>query len=459
MSSRQIELNVPEVLEPLLAQNRYKGAYGGRGGAKSHFFAGLMIFRCRAKKTRAVCIREVQNTIRDSVRQLLIDKIVAMGLEPHFEILESEIRGKNGSLIVFRGMQAYNAANIKSLEDFDIAWVEEAQTLSQHSLDLLRPTIRKEASELWFGWNPRHDTDPVDKFFRGGDKRDGMISVPVSWRDNPWFPDVLRQEMLDDYEADPEKAEYVWGGGYELVTEASYYGKLIAQAERDGRIGDYPYDPSKAPIITSWDLGVDDYTAIVFWQVDGLVPTVVDFYEASNVGNEIVDYAMPELLSDIPKAAAQLIELGRDRPFRYGNHLLPHDIKVREWGSGGKQRSLTLMGQGVKPLKVGVAANPADRINAVRALLPYMRFNDTPRVRVLISHLRRYSRKFNQTLGLYMGELHDEHSHAADATGEFAINFALSELPRAAPKKTTPLPGQIMLPGAPAPADTTRIKL
>jgi hypothetical protein len=270
---------------------------------------------------------------------------------------------------------------------------------------------------------------------------------------------VLKQEMLDDYAADPEKAEYVWGGGYELVTEASYYGRLIAQAEKQGRIGDYPYRPELPGIVTSWDLGVDDYTAIVFWQVDGLIPTIVDYYEASNVGNEVVDFALPELMQDIPLAAARLIELGRDKPFKYSLHMLPHDVKVREWGQGGKQRSLTLMQQGVKPLHVGVATNPADRINAVRALLPSMRFNDTPRVRVLLSHLRRYSRKYNETLGMYMGELHDEHSHGADAVGEFAINFGLK--PVAAPDsgKRKALPGQVVLPGAPAPQDTTRIRL
>jgi phage terminase large subunit len=457
--SSQVELSVPAVFEPLLAPARHKGAYGGRGGAKSHFFAGMLIFRCRAKKTRAVCIREVQNTIRDSVRQLLVDKIVSMGLENHFEILESEIRGKNGSLIVFRGMQAYNAANIKSLEDFDIAWVEEAQTLSQHSLDLLRPTIRKNGSEIWYGWNPRHDTDPVDKFFRGGDKRDGAIAVSVGWRDNPWFPDVLKQEMLADYESDPEKAEYVWGGGYELITEASYYGKLIAQCERDGRIGDYPYDNTREAIITSWDLGVDDYTAIVFWQIDGLIPTVVDFFEAGNVGNDIVSFALPELKPDINEAVAQLIDLGRDKPFKYKHHFLPHDVKVREWGQGGKQRSLTLMEQGVKPIRVGVATKPADRINAARAILPHVKFNDTPRVRLLISHLRRYSRRFSQALGQYIGELHDEHSHAADAFGEFAINNQLKPLALPLPAQNKVPLGHTQLPMPPTHSVGNRIKL
>jgi len=120
---------------------------------------------------------------------------------------------------------------------------------------------------------------------------------------------------------------------------------------------------------------------------------------------------------------------------------------------------LTLMEQGVKPIKVGVATNPADRINAVRALLPYIKFNDTPRVRVLISHLRRYSRRYNETLGMYMGELHDDHSHGADATGEFAINFGLKEKPKPQDKPQRAQQGQVMLPGVPQPQITTRIKL
>jgi len=193
-----LTIDVPRAFAPLLKPSRYKGAYGGRGGAKSHFFAEQLILRCFAKQTRAVCIREVQDTIKDSVRQLLVDKIQKLGLGAAFDCLEAEIRGKNGSLIIFRGMQSYNAENIKSLENFDIAWVEEAQTLSDKSLRLLRPTIRSEGSELWFSWNPRHDTDPVDAFFRGAKRHPDSISVSVNWNDNPWFPDVLRQEKNAD---------------------------------------------------------------------------------------------------------------------------------------------------------------------------------------------------------------------------------------------------------------------
>jgi phage terminase large subunit len=172
-----IRVEVPRAFQPLLKPARYKAAHGGRGGAKSHFFAEQMLIRCYAKTTRAVCIREVQDTLKDSVRQLLIDKIQKLGLGQFFDVREAEIRGLNGSLIIFKGMQNYNAENIKSLEDFDIAWVEEAQTLSDRSLRMLRPTIRKEGSEIWFSWNPRRKTDPVDSMLRGETLPTGAVVV------------------------------------------------------------------------------------------------------------------------------------------------------------------------------------------------------------------------------------------------------------------------------------------
>ena len=153
------------------------------------------------------------------MRQLLIDKIVKLGLESHFDILENRIEPRNGGRIIFRGMQSYNAENIKSLEDFDGAWIEEAQTLGSKSLRLLRPTIRKPGSELWFSWNPRHETDPVDEFFRGGQPHPDAICVEVNWRDNPWFPGVLDDERRHDERAYPDLYEHVWEGGYEIITE------------------------------------------------------------------------------------------------------------------------------------------------------------------------------------------------------------------------------------------------
>jgi phage terminase large subunit len=450
-----LTVEVPRAFAPLLAGKRYKGAHGGRGGAKSHFFAEQLVLNCYAGRKRAVCIREVQNSIRQSVRLLILDKITHLGLGYFFNILESEIRGRNGSLIVFRGMQAFNAENIKSLEDYDIAWVEEAQSFSDRSLRLLRPTIRKEGSEIWFSWNPRHDTDAVDRFFRGGRPRDDTALVAVNWSDNPWFPEVLRKEKDSDYAADPEMAEHVWGGEYERVSEASYYGRLIAQAEKEGRIGFFPHDPRR-PVKTAWDIGIDDYTSIWFIQDDGICPTVVDYYEATNFFvQDIIKDAFPELDRDRAASFLKRKEIGRERPFTYAEHFMPHDVKHREWGAG-RTRPLTLMALGVKPIHVGAALGPAERINAVRQILPMTRFNRTPRVMLGLSRLRRYSRKLNLDMGTYVGPLHDINSHGADAFGEYAVNchfMPKTDKPEAKKLRR----GTVFLPGAPEPASTKRI--
>ena len=424
-----LSIDVPRTYLPLLRPGRYKGAYGGRGSGKSHFFAEQIVLRCFAQTTRAACIREVQNSLKESVKQLIIDKIQRLGLGDAFQVLESEIRGPRGSLIVFKGMQSYNAENIKSLEGFDIAWVEEAQTLSAHSLKLLRPTIRKPGSEIWFSWNPRFDNDAVDAFFRSRERHPDAIVVEVNWYDNPWFPDVLGAEKEHDYAADPETAEHVWGGGYQIITEGAYYAKLLAEAERDGRVGDYPYNPA-LKLRTGWDIGVDDHTAIWFVQDDGHKAYAVDYYEVSGEGAaQIIPACMPELNPDLAEQRAALLELGRSTPFRYDTHFLPHDVRVREWGSGARSREETLRGLGVKPIRVGVSQGPSERIQAVRQLLPVLHFNATPRVLKGLSRLRRYSRKFNDAMQTYTTPLHDDNSHGSDALGEYAINCGIRPAP------------------------------
>ena len=445
LHTRIIRTDVPRKLAPLIEPRRYKGAHGGRGSGKSHFFAEQLIIRCFRQTTRAVGIREVQNSIKESVRQLLVDKIAKLGLEDEFEVIETEIRGRNGSQIIFKGMQSYNADNIKSLEGFDIAWVEEAQSLSERSWRLLRPTIRKPQSEIWCSWNPRHDTDAVDAFFRGPHKPKDAVCVEINWRDNPWFPVTLYDEMERDFAADPEMAEHTWNGGYELVSEGAYYARLISQAEKEGRIGHFPYNPA-LPVRTGWDLGVDDYTAVWFVQDNGKVATVVDYYEAQGDGAEqIIATALPELFIPPPwneefvgwSMPRALAEIGRDRPFKYGEHYFPHDIRMREWGGGARSRVEVAQQLGLKTIRKGAATNPADRIQAVRGVLPMVRFNLTPRVEQGLKRLRRYRRKMNDALGTYQGPLHDENSHGADSFGEWAINSSL------VPPDETPKPDPI----------------
>lgn len=219
-----LRIDTPEVFAPLLAPARYKGAYGGRGSAKSWFFADLLVERfVMDPTTRAACIREVQHTLDQSSKQLIEDRIKYHGVAPLFRILNTHIETPQGGLVLFQGMSKVTADNIKSMEGIDIAWAEEAQTISQRSLDILRPTIRKPGSELWFSWNPRKATDPVDAFLRGPVKPPGAEVVQANYRDNPWFPEVLRDEMEHDRARDPEKYAHVWLGEYERKSEARVF--------------------------------------------------------------------------------------------------------------------------------------------------------------------------------------------------------------------------------------------
>lgn len=218
-----MKLKIPtaEVYEPLLVPARFKGAHGGRGSGKSYFFADASIV-AMLSGLNVLCIREIQNSIADSVKRLIEGRIEQHGLEQWFRVTDKEIRCPlQGSVAIFRGMQNHTAASIKSLEGFDRAWWEEAQTASQRSLDLLIPTIRTAGSELWFSWNPGDESDPIE-FLRKAPP-EGAIIVEANWHDNPWFPDELRSDMERDRRFDPEKAAHVWDGEFAGRAEARVF--------------------------------------------------------------------------------------------------------------------------------------------------------------------------------------------------------------------------------------------
>lgn len=233
MSLCDLEIQTPEVFLPLLEPRRYKGAWGGRGSGKSHFFAESLIEKALMRPgLRWVCIREVQLSIKQSVKLLVEDKIQKLGVGHLFDALESETRTPGGGIISYRGMQTYNADSIKSLEGYDGAWAEEAQALSERSLRLLRPTIRKPDSELWFSWNPEAPTDPVDALLRGGAAigPERSAVVRANWRDNPWFPSVLEDERLSDLARRPDQYDHIWEGAYVTISEALIFkGKVSVE--------------------------------------------------------------------------------------------------------------------------------------------------------------------------------------------------------------------------------------
>ena len=396
-----IQVEVPRKLKPLLYPARYKGAYGGRGGAKSHFFAEQVILRAYMRPTRIVCIREVQNSIKDSVKQLLIDKINKFGLMPFFQVLDTEIRGPNESLIVFKGMQSYNASNIKSLEGYEVAWVEEAQTLSQHSLDLLRPTLRKDGSELWFSWNPRYKTDPVDVFFRKNPPADA-VSVLINWSDNPWFPEVLRKEMLHDFAQDEDKAEHVWNGGYGS-SQGAILAKWVGKAEREGRIhDDVCFDGKGAAVEVSCDLGFRDTASFWYWQrLHGGFKLLK--YDGDN-GLDVDDW--------IPRITKNLIDLGCSN---VGKIWLPHDARAKTFQS--KHTTIEKFAAHFGGDKVALVpmSKKLDQIEAARTVIERCEFHKTD-CEAGLDGLRAWEFAYSEENGVFSREpVHNWASHPSDA--------------------------------------------
>ncbi len=219
---KHLEIELPEAFRELFRPARYKAYYGGRGSGKSHSIATALVLLAAQRPLRVLAAREIQRSIRDSSQRLLDDRIAALGLGGRYRSSEAAIRGRNGSLFLFAGLRS-NPESIKSVEGIDIAWVEEAASVSQLSLDILIPTIRKPGSELWFSWNPRQPSDPVDSMFRGGPARPDAIVRRVSFSDNPWFPAVLDAERLWDRNRDPEKYAHIWEGAYQKHAETRVF--------------------------------------------------------------------------------------------------------------------------------------------------------------------------------------------------------------------------------------------
>ena len=238
-----LKIPTAKVFRPLLEYRRYKGAYGGRGSGKSHFFAELAVELCiRTPGTRIVCVREVQKALKESVKLLMEDKIRTLGVDSQFRMLSDRIDTPGGGVILFQGMQDHTAESIKSLEGFDVAYVEEAQTLTKISLEYLRPTIRKDyddgtQAEIWFSWNPRSAKDPVDQFFRGQSPHPKAVVVQTNYDKNPFFPRVLEEERLYDEEHNRDRYGHIWLGDYEPQAIGAIWNRATLH---EGRVNEAP---------------------------------------------------------------------------------------------------------------------------------------------------------------------------------------------------------------------------
>jgi len=404
-----VQAQIARVFKPLLAPARYKGAFGGRGSGKSHFFAQQLVIECIAQPgTRAVCIREVQKTLRDSSKRLIEDKIQQLGVGHKFTILHDRIDTPGGGQITFLGMQDTNAESVKSLENIRIAWVEEAQTLSDRSLMLLRPTIRAEGSELWFSWNARRKSDPVDKLLRGDDIPSNASVVMANWRDNPMFPSVLEQERLDCMRLDPDQYDHIWEGGYATLLQGAYYAASLNAARNEGRISKVAADPL-LPYQLFVDIGgtgarSDAFTIWVAQQV-GREIRVLDYYEA------------------IGQPLATHLEWLRSRKYAAHNTriYLPHDgVQHDKVYAVSYESALQDAGFDVTVVSNQGRGAAMQRIEAGRRMFPSCWFNEATTAGG-VDALGWYHENRDPVRNIGLGPEHDFSSHGSDSFGLLAI--------------------------------------
>jgi len=389
-----VNAQFPAKLQFLFKPKRYKIAYGGRGGTKSWGFARALLILGAQKPLRILCARETQKSIADSVYKLLCDQIESLGLQYFYSITKTNIVGANGTEFTFAGIRQSSVGDIKSYEGCDICWVEEAQIVSKHSWEILIPTIRKNDSEIWVSFNPDLESDETYKRFVLSPPKEADV-VKVNWRDNPWFPDVLRKEMEELREKSPEDCDHVYEGLCKQVVEGAIYRKELIQAEKDGRICRVPYDSMK-PVDTFWDLGFGDNVSIWFAQSIGFEFHIIDF------------------LSDCLKDLSFYLKELHAKPYLYGNDYLPFDAKAKTLAAGGRSVQQIMIAAGRK-VNIVRQLHVTDGIAAVRAIFNKCWF-DAEHCADGIQALRHYRYDFDEDLMTFKKEpRHDWASHPADA--------------------------------------------
>lgn len=400
-----MNIEFPKKLRCLFDKSlRYIILHGGRGGAKSWGVARALLIRGAESPLRILCAREIQKSISDSSHQLLKDQIASLGLESFYEVLNNEIRGKNGTLFLFAGLK-HNVSSIKSKEGIDIVWAEEAEKITKNSWDTLIPTIRKNGSQIIVTFNV--DVEEAETYQRFVlNPPSNCIIQKLTYRDNPWFPSVLEQERLDMLQRDPISYDNIWEGNPKAAIEGAVYKNELNQATQEGRIGLVPYDSSK-PCNCYWDIGQADCMSIWIEQKIGLERHLVDFVQDS--------------LQKIP----YYIEILKNKGYNYALHVLPHDA---EQDRANAEFTTKVMIQNAFPnAKIHVNENFPGAvkvgIEAVRNIFPFLRF-DKEKCRQGLYSLKMYHYRVDPTSGKSYGEEPDhEYSDAPDALRMLAMAF------------------------------------
>lgn len=398
MSAPVLKWQFPEKLGFLLERNRwrYKIAKGGRDGAKSWSFARALLALGSFEPLRIGCFREVQRSIKDSVHKLLSDQIQAMGLGSCYDVLQHEIRGRNGTEIVFSGLSTQTRESIKSFEGLDIGFIEEAQTVSKRSWDILEPTIRKPGSELWAAFNPDMDTDFMWTQFVVNPPPDAMV-VTINWNDNPWRSQVLDAARERMQREAPDDYEHIYGGACRPAVEGAIYYKEVSQLRAQSRLCNVPYDPMlKVHVIT--DLGFNDYMSLILVQRLASEIRIIRYIE--------------DRQRYIPSYHQELTDL----KLNWGTLYLPHDGKAKHVTGSSAQEQFEALGWKVEIVEdIGLEQG----IRKTREVFPRF-YIDKANASELLNRLGRYRRRVNSE-GQASTPMHDDESHGADGTRYLSI--------------------------------------
>jgi len=391
-------IQIPESFEGLFKPYRYRVYYGGRGGGKSEAICRALLVKGMQEQRRVLCCRELQTSIAESVHKLLALIIEQHDLGDFWKVTQTAIRGVNGSEFLFKGLR-HNSKEIKSMAHIDEVFAEEAENISDASWEVLIPTIRKDGSSINIAFNTKNVTDPTYQRFVANPPPESLVRK-VGYRDNPFFPEVLRKEMERLKAIDPEAYNHVWEGEPDTRRSGAVYVKQLNKAREEARIGSVPYD-SGNQVFTAWDLGWGDSTTIWWLQWVGRELRWLEYYENSN---EPLDHY------------AQII---KSKPYNYGTHYLPHDGGHNNIRGDSVDTQLKRMGLKTKVLEREQSIAPG--IELLRQTIGFSAF-DASKCAEGLRCLENYAYEWDEARGVFKDKpRHDWTSHGADAARYAAI--------------------------------------
>lgn len=397
-----VNYDFPHKLGFLFDDWRYKVLYGGRDSAKSWSVARALLLQGAEKPLPTGCFREVQKSIKDSVHQLLSNQIEELGLSSFYEILRDEIRGENGTYFRFAGLSAQTRDSIKSFEGLKRVWVEEAQTVTKRSWDILIPTVRAVDSEIYVTFNPDMDTD--DTYQRFVVKQPpGCKSVHINYTDNPWRSRVLDAEREAMKRDAPEDFAHIYLGQCRPAVEGAIYYKEVSRLRSEGRLHPVPYDPMlKVHVVC--DLGFNDYMSMILVQRLASEIRVIRYIE--------------DRQRDIPSYSAEL----KDLRYNWGTVWLPHDGAATSLTAASNVLGATAekQFQNLGWFTQIVPNIPVDHgIAKTRSIFPRVHM-DSANASALLNRLGRYRRRVNSE-GQATIPVHDDESHGSDGFRYLAL--------------------------------------